>query len=138
MRKFTDCIVCCGGYPTEDGYIRVLDKPRKQGGKLKMLHRLEWEKVNGTIPDGHEVDHRCKNRKCQNVNHLQILTKSQHKSKDNAQRYLERQVKVLRFAESNQGLTLKGLSEQLGLSVSYLANVFRQYPGARGFVSFQR
>lgn len=133
---FTDCIVPEGGYPTHDGYLRVLTKQRKYGGKLKMLHRLEWEKVHGPIPEGFEVDHKCKNRKCQNVNHLQLLTRSEHKTKDNSMRYLERQLEVLKFADNFPGLTPKEIAGHLGVSYDYVTNVFRQYPKARHLVSF--
>jgi hypothetical protein len=89
MQIYTDCWEPSGGYPTDDGYKRVLTHPRSKGGKLKMWHRLVWEIVNGDIPEGHEINHLCKNRKCCNIDHLEMLTRSEHKSKDNAERYAD-------------------------------------------------
>jgi hypothetical protein len=37
----------------------------------QMAHRFSWELLVGPIPDGYEVDHRCKNRGCVNPDHLQ-------------------------------------------------------------------
>lgn len=128
MPTYIDCIVVEGGYPTQDGYIRVLPKPRKEGGKLKMLHRLEWEKVRGEIPEGYTIDHKCKNRQCQNVNHLQALPHSLHASKDNGQRYLEETVKVLLWIANNPGMKPKEISEQLGVKRQYVERLSRDYP----------
>lgn len=136
MQKFTNCIVPDGGYPTQDGYLRVLNKPRKLGGKLTMLHRLEWEKQKGSIPEGFEVDHMCKNRCCQNVNHMQLLNKSEHKSKDNAKRFLLRQLNVLRYINENRGLTLKQIAASTDETVNYVANVLRQYTEMRDYVVY--
>ena len=125
---FTSCIVPDGGYPTDDGYLRVLTKPRKEGGKLKMLHRIEWEKVNGPIPDGYEVDHRCKNRQCQNTNHMQLLNRREHRSKDNAQRYLARTVEILKWIKSNPKESQKRVAKEFGVTQSAISVILKQYP----------
>jgi len=95
MPKSTSCIVPQRGHRNADGYIRVLDKPRSEGGRLVMLHRVEWEKSNPPVPKGHNINHKCKNRECQNVNHMEMLTLSAHASKDNAQRYKAREDQVV-------------------------------------------
>lgn len=128
MPVFTNCIVPDGGYLTADGYLRVLTKPRKEGGKLKMLHRLEWEKVHGPIPEGQEVDHKCKNRKCQNVNHLQILNRSEHKTKDNAQRYLLRVLDVLKYLSENPTEPQSKVAKKFGITQSAVSNIISRYP----------
>jgi hypothetical protein len=37
-------------------------------------HRLAWTKARGPIPDGLELDHLCRNRRCVNVDHLEPVT----------------------------------------------------------------
>lgn len=71
--------------PNQDGYIRLYlgEGP----GRLKMAHRIVWEYHNGPVPSGHEIDHKCRNRKCCNLSHLQLLGISEHKSKTNKERY---------------------------------------------------
>lgn len=88
MPRFIDpCIDPGFGYENGDGYVRVADSPRNLGGKLVMRHRWFWEHHNGPIPEGYEVNHLCKNRRCCNVGHLELLTNKDHRIKDNGERY---------------------------------------------------
>ena len=124
--RFTDCITPDGGYPTQDGYIRVLTKLRRLGGLLKMRHRIEWEKVNGPIPDGYEIDHMCKVRACCNVDHLQCLSRSKHKSKDNAERYKDREIAILKFINHNPHLLQREVGSIFGVSQSCISGIIKR------------
>lgn len=42
--------------------------------KVVRVHRYVWELANGTIPDGLEIDHQCRNRACCNIDHLRLVT----------------------------------------------------------------
>jgi hypothetical protein len=48
-----------------------------------MVHRLEWTKKNGPIPDGLMIDHRCRNRACANPLHLRLVTSRQNALENN-------------------------------------------------------
>lgn len=89
MQKSIDdvCLDPGFGYENGDGYVRVWDIPKPQGGKLVMRHRWFWELFHGPIPAGYEVNHLCKNRRCCNVNHLECIPAKDHRSKDNGERY---------------------------------------------------
>lgn len=52
--------------PTGYGQFRV-------GDKTVYAHRLVFERVNGPIPVGMELDHLCRVRNCVNPRHLQIV-----------------------------------------------------------------
>ena len=81
-----DCKVL-SNKPNQDGYIRIRIGSRKDGSrKLVMAHRYVWEQVNGTIPDGFEVHHKCKNRSCCNLYHLELIKSNEHKSITNRER----------------------------------------------------
>lgn len=63
-----DCLVWVGG-KTADGYGRIT-----AGGKT-FAHRYAWERENGPIPEGMQVDHICWNRACVNAQHLRLATR---------------------------------------------------------------
>lgn len=73
--------------------IRWYDSGRQRGTSA---HRAAWTHAYGPIPDGMHVDHRptC-DRRCVNVNHLQLLTASEncrgdlHRWSGNRKRYGE-------------------------------------------------
>ncbi len=41
-------------------------------------HRVAWEILVGEIPEGKELDHLCKNRRCVNPDHLEPVTRRQN------------------------------------------------------------
>jgi hypothetical protein len=103
-----------------------------------MLHRLEWEKVHGSIPEGYTVDHKCKNRQCQNVNHMQLLLVSEYARKDNALRYLVDNVKTLRWIAENSGMSPKDVAERLQVRRSYVECLSRRYPEVRKYLNMKQ
>lgn len=44
------------------------------GTRLVYAHRYAWEQENGPVPDGLELDHRCRRRNCTNPGHLEAVT----------------------------------------------------------------
>lgn len=53
------------------GYYQV-----RVDGKLKLVHRVIWELVNGEIPDGLLVDHRDQNKTNNKQSNLRLVTKA--------------------------------------------------------------
>ena len=71
-----DCILATDGLNTK-GYSYV-----SINGKPKARHRLAWEEVNGEIPVGMVIRHKCRNRNCYNVNHLELGTYTENNTID--------------------------------------------------------
>ena len=55
------------------GYGRI-----KAGGRSIGSHRYAWERENGPIPNGMEIDHICHNPACVNTDHLRLATHDQN------------------------------------------------------------
>ena len=49
-------------------------------------HRWIWEHQVGDIPEGLTIDHLCKQRSCQNIAHMEIVTASENSIRANANR----------------------------------------------------
>ena len=75
------CWPWTGPYNTE-GYGNV----HRTGIGNIAAHRLAWTYVNGPIPDGMWVLHRCDNRRCVNLAHLYLGTPADN-GRDRAARY---------------------------------------------------
>lgn len=55
---------------TAAGYGMLSD-----GGKREYAHRAAWSYRHGRpVPDGLQIDHRCRNRACCNPDHLEAVT----------------------------------------------------------------
>jgi hypothetical protein len=46
----------------------------RHGGKRQMAHRFAYEHFVGTIAEGDQIDHTCRNKKCCNPDHLEAVS----------------------------------------------------------------
>lgn len=56
---------------SEDGYGKV----PISGSRYGSVHRISYQIAKGEIPDGFELDHLCRNRRCFNPDHLEPVTR---------------------------------------------------------------
>lgn len=68
----SDCIIWTGAL-TVAGY-----GVKRVEGRLEYLHRLAYIEAHGSIPEGLELDHLCRNRACYNVGHLEAVTHAEN------------------------------------------------------------
>lgn len=61
------------GYVGPNGYGRLIWCHRHDR-KMLHAHRVAYELMVGPIPDGLQIDHLCRNRRCVNPNHLEPVT----------------------------------------------------------------
>lgn len=67
VQKSGACWVWLGGLSaTGYGKFRV-------GSRTVSAHRFAWELLEGPIPDGLQIDHRCRNRRCVRPQHCQVV-----------------------------------------------------------------
>lgn len=56
-------------------------------GQTVAVHRVMFTNANGFIPGKKQIDHRCRNRRCVNPDHLEMVTHKQNqKRRDEAMR----------------------------------------------------
>ena len=78
----TGCHIVVNMKVNADGYFRY-----RFDGVLTMFHRLMWKLKKGDIPKDYEINHKCNNRGCCNVDHLECITRKEHLDKTNRMRY---------------------------------------------------
>lgn len=109
----TNCMLVISHKLNHDGYFRKMTKE----GKAVMWHRQVYEDTYGPIPEGFEVDHKCRNRHCINPEHLQLLTVSEHKAKTNRERSNDKREPARAYWEATRCTGTK-LAEVFNVSFS--------------------
>lgn len=61
------------GYVNKSGYGYLYD-PRLR--RQTTVHRIAYEAMVGPIPEGLTIDHLCKNRRCVNPAHMEVVTQA--------------------------------------------------------------
>ena len=85
----------------------------RDAGRLRLAHRVAWELMNGPIPEGIFLDHRCANTLCVNPSHLRAVTNAQN-------------------LQHRTGPQSNGTSGVRGVSWSKNANAWRAYAALNG------
>ena len=63
------------GYVNPDGYGWAWDAEAR---KVRFTHIMAWEEARGPVTEGKELHHKCGNKRCRNVEHLEELTRAEH------------------------------------------------------------
>jgi hypothetical protein len=62
----------------------------RSGGRKITAHVFAYTEVYGSIPRGFDVHHTCRNKRCQNVRHMELLKHAEHaKLKSHAINHLQ-------------------------------------------------
>lgn len=70
MPKHTPGCIEWDGAIDRDGYGRT--------GKWVLAHRVAWTAKFGIIPRGKQIDHICRNRRCVNTDHMELVTQKEN------------------------------------------------------------
>jgi hypothetical protein len=64
-----------------NGYARI-----RRDNRLQWAHRWYFEQKNGPIPAGKDLDHLCRNTRCVNPDHLEVVSKAENQRRGEAVR----------------------------------------------------
>lgn len=104
------------GSVSKDGYGRVGFKR-----EARDAYRVFYRVVIGEVPEGKELDHLCKNRRCVNPYHLEAVS---HKvnSQRGARHFLTHE-QVLEIRQSRGSLTQKDMAKKYGVTSTCIRDV---------------
>jgi len=75
VEKTESCWNWTGAF-SSSGY-GVISRGGRQGPLIR-THRLAYELLVGPIPDGLQIDHLCRNKRCCNPEHLESVTQAEN------------------------------------------------------------
>lgn len=95
------------------GYGRVYDPKTKRVSLY--AHRVYYEKHRGPIPDGHVIDHLCRNTSCVNPGHLEAVLQKENVRRGKRVKLTLEVVREIRAATGYGAV--KRLAEEHGISI---------------------
>lgn len=90
----------------------------RDGGQISS-HRYFWEKENGPVPDGLELDHLCSNPLCCNPSHLEAVTQTENIRRGRATKLTRSAVAQIRASDLPQ----KELALRFGITQSNVSRI---------------
>ncbi len=95
------------------------------GGRTKKAHRVLYERIRGSIPDGLVLDHLCRNPPCVNPEHLEPVTHFENMRRAGVARFSDEDVAEARRLVS-EGMSQARTAQRLGMDASYVSLLVRR------------
>ena len=92
------------------------------GYKTYLAHRISFELKNGDIK-GKDLDHLCRNRKCVNPEHLEIVTKGENARRGLVAKLGVENVKSIRSYYKNNFFTQTELAQFFGVGQDEISRI---------------
>lgn len=117
----TECWIWQRGTSRGYGYTYRWVGGRKQG---MGAHVFYYELAHGTMPEGLEIDHLCRNTLCVNPAHLEAVTRTENVRRSRATRLTVDQVREIRRREGTA--TVSALAREYGVARATIGRIFNR------------
>lgn len=114
----TGCWVWLGYVSKRTGYSGMM----QHNGRPEIAHRAYYKKYRAEIPDGYELDHICRNRRCVNPDHLEPVPSVKNVRRQPVVKLTEALADRARQMVRD-GATRKDVAAQLGVSRSLVSMI---------------
>jgi hypothetical protein len=88
----------------------------------RLAHGVFWERENGPVPSGRQLDHLCRNRACIRVDHMEIVTNA-----ENQRRGLNAKLTEANVREIKRRLAMRetqhALAAEFGVSQGLIGHI---------------
>jgi hypothetical protein len=112
------CWLCTRWRHPVTGYAQLCDGT----GKGRVAHVVMWERVNGPVPEGMQLDHLCTIRHCINPAHLEPVTGAENVRRSRAAKLTSADVLAIR-ALIGGGWVLEDIGRAFGVSGSTVQSI---------------
>lgn len=106
------------GKLNHDGYPRI-----NRRGRSHLAYRYFFERAHGPIPDGFEVDHICRNRACVNLDHLQLVSRTENIRRSHRTKLTTAEVNEIRGLLGI--LSYRQLAKRFGVTYGHIGKIAR-------------
>ena len=86
-------------------------------------HRHFWELLNGTVPEGLELDHICRVRCCVNPDHLEPVTRKINTLRGKRTKLTHEQVKIIRKLYDANNHTVLEIAKMFNITDAYVSQL---------------
>lgn len=90
-------------------------------GRRSRAHRFAYERLVGAVPDGMELDHLCRNRRCVRPDHLQPVTHTENIRRGAVTKLNREQAEAIR----RDPRTGQAIARDYGVSQSHVSRIKR-------------
>lgn len=113
----TGCWIWQGAI-TPDGYGKV-----SFNNRFQTVHLLLYRELVGPVPEGLELDHKCRNRSCANPAHLEPVTNVENHRRSPQAKLSPHQIPEIR--EMAKTMSHRAISEHFGVCRSLISGIVR-------------